>query len=152
MPLTKKLENFLKKHKIKYQILNHKTVYTAFDKSQTLKVSPKKVVKTLILKIDKNLAFVLIPGDKKLDLRKVKKLGKNVSLATEKLLQRKLKGTKVGAVPPFGSLWKLQTFGDKLLKKQKEIIVNGGDWQTSLLISPKELEKIENFSWGSFSK
>jgi len=153
MALPQKIKKFLEKQKIKYEILEHRTVYTAFDKSQTLKVSPKIVVKTLILRKDKDLIFVLIPADRKLDLKKIRKLGKKVKLVTERTIKNKIKGVKVGAIPPFGILWKAKTFADKILKKQKKIIVNGGNWQTSIKLSPKSLEKIlPDLVWGNFSK
>jgi prolyl-tRNA editing enzyme YbaK/EbsC (Cys-tRNA(Pro) deacylase) len=69
--MQKKLLNFLKKSKIKFEVISHKTVYTAKDKAQTLKVPEKKVGKTLILKANKNLFFVLIPARKQLDLKKI---------------------------------------------------------------------------------
>jgi hypothetical protein len=50
MAIPKKIINFLEKAKVKYEIIKHKTVFTAFDKSQTLKVPEKIVGKTLILK------------------------------------------------------------------------------------------------------
>lgn len=153
MAIPKRIIDFLKKTKINYKILEHKKVFTAFDKSQTLKVSPKIIVKTLILKLNKSLAFLLLPADKKLDLRKVKKLGKKVELATENFVAKKIKGVKLGAIPPFGNLWKTKTLADKSLKRQKKIIINSGDWKFSFEISPKELEKaIDNLVWGDFAK
>lgn len=144
MALPKKIKNFLEKKKIKFEVLNHKTVYTAFDKSQTLKVPQRIVGKTLILKADRKLYLALISADKKLDFKKFKNmiLAKNLNLASESLIKRKFKGVKVGAVPPFGEIWQVPTFIDKSLKKEKEIILNGGDWNTSIKISPKDLEKL----------
>jgi Ala-tRNA(Pro) deacylase len=142
MTVPKKVLKLLKNSKVKFEIIKHKKVFTAFDKSQTLKVPQKIVGKTLVLKIDKKLTLILISADRKLDLRKVKKLGKRVKLATERLIKNKLKGTKLGAVPPFGVLWKIPTIVDTSLKKQKEIILNSGDWFHSIKISPKALEKI----------
>jgi Ala-tRNA(Pro) deacylase len=152
MAVPKKIINFLEKSKVKHEIIKHRKVYTAFDKSQTLKVSPKIVAKTLILKADKNLIFILIPADRKLDFRKAKKLGKKVNLATERLIKNKIKGVKVGAVPPFGSLWKIPTIADSSFKREKEIILNSGDWEYSIKVSPKDLERlISDLVWQKIS-
>jgi Ala-tRNA(Pro) deacylase len=88
--MPKKILNFLEKSKVKYEIIKHKTVFTAFDKSQTLKVPEKIVGKTLILKANNSLAFVLIPANKKLDLKKIKKkIGKEkVEFASERLIKK----------------------------------------------------------------
>jgi len=142
MAVPKKIINFLEKSKIRYKILKHKKVFTAFDKSQTLKVSPNIVAKTLVLKIDKNLFFVLIPADKRLDFKKLKKLGKKISLLSEKLIKKKIKNTKMGAIPPFGNLWKVVTIADSSFKTKRKIILNSGDWEHSIEISPKSLKKL----------
>jgi hypothetical protein len=43
MAIPKKIFNFLEKVRVRYEIIKHKTVFTALDKSQTLKV-PRKIV------------------------------------------------------------------------------------------------------------
>ena len=49
--MLKKLEKYLDGKKAKYNILNHKTVYTAMDKARTLKADPKSVIKSCFIKI-----------------------------------------------------------------------------------------------------
>ena len=155
MAIPKKIVNFLDKSKIKYEIIEHKTVYTAFDKTQTLKVKPKIVGKTLILKEKKDLNVVLIPANKNLDLSKLKKLGKfkKVDFVSEKEIKNRVKGVKVGNIPPFGNLWKFKTFIDRAIFKEKEIILNSGDYNFSIKIKPKDFEKLTpDFISGSFTK
>ncbi len=155
MAIPKKILKFLEKSKVKFEILEHKTVYTAFDKAQTLKVPQKIVGKTLVIKKDRDLVLGVIPADCILDLKKIKKVtkGKKIELASEKLIKNKLKGAKVGAIPPFGFLWKIPTFIDKRLMKEKEIILNGGDYNFSIKINPKELKNlIPDLVFASFSK
>lgn len=153
MAIPRKIIEFLEKRKIKYEILKHRTVYTAFDKAQTLKVSEKIVGKTLVLKINGKLALFLIGANKNLDFNKLKKFAKKIKLASEKLIKNKLKGVKVGAIPPFGNLWQILTFIDKSLLKEKEIILNGGDYNFSIKIKTKDLLKLmSEATFGNFSK
>jgi Ala-tRNA(Pro) deacylase len=154
MAVPKKIINFLDQNKIKYRILEHKKVFTAYDKSQTLKVPEKIVGKTLIVKFNNSLAMVLIGANKNLDFKKLKKiLGKEVKLASERLIKNKIKGVKLGAIPPFGNLWGMKTFVDRSLKREKKIILNSGDWQFSIEVSPKDFEKlVGDLVWGSFAK
>jgi len=157
-----KIIKFLEKGKVKYEILKHRTVYTAFDKAKTLKVLEKMVGKTLILKTDGKLAMVLILANKNLDLQKFKKLAKalpagrqvkKIDFASERLIKNKFKGVKVGATPPFGNLWGLRTFIDNSLMKEKEIILNGGDYNFSIKISSNQLKKIlPDAIFGNFSE
>ena len=155
MAIPKKLTKFLDENKAKYELIEHRTVYTAYDKARTLKIPEKTVGKTLILKIGKNLAVVLIPAIKSLDMVKLKKVAKvkKVDFVSERIIKNKLKGVKVGVIPPFGNLWRLPTFIDAQLLTQSKIIVNGGDYNWSIKISPANLKKlIPDLIIGSFSK
>lgn len=161
MPIPQKLIKFLEKNKVKYEPIKHRTVYTAFDKAATLKVPQKMVGKTLVIKLDKNPAIILISANKNLDYNppatrnKFKKIAKTkkVDFVSERIIKNKLKGVKVGAIPPFGNLWSLATFIDAQLLTQSKIIVNGGDYNWSIKISPANFKKlIPDLIIGSFSK
>lgn len=143
MTISKKLEKFLKVNEIKYELVEHRTVYTAFDKASTLKIPQKIVGKTLILKTDRNYGIALIPANRNLDKAKFKKLAKakSADFATEAWTKKNLKGVRVGAVPPFGNLWKLPTFIDRSLVNQSRIIINSGNWNWSLKINPNIFKK-----------
>jgi len=163
MLIAKKLEKFLKENRIQYQEVEHRTVYTAHDKAATLRVKEKSVGKTLLIKTDRELALVLIPGNKNFDKGKFKKIlndwrkkinqksAKNIDFASEALMKNHLKGVKVGAVPPFGRLFKLPAFIDKTLEKEQELILNSGNYNSSIKIKQREFKKID-FIQGNFSK
>ena len=74
MPVPKPLVKFLDKHGINYDVLEHKTVYTAYDLAQTLKKEVKDIAKTLALKADKQYILIVLPASHKADLAKLKKL------------------------------------------------------------------------------
>ena len=155
MAIPQKIIKFLDKSKIKYETIKHRTVYTAFDKAATLRVSQKIIGKTLVVKLDKNPALVLIPANKNLDKQKLKKIAKakSVDFLKEAWMKKNLKGIKIGAVPPFGNLWKMPTFIDRGLTANPKIIVNSGDYNFSIKISPANIKKlIPNLTTGNFSK
>lgn len=156
MAVPRKVVQFLEKNKAKYEVIRHKTVYTACDKAATLKVPPKIVGKTLLLNLDKRPALVLIPADKNLDKNKFKKTAgaKKIDFVSERVIKNKIKGVRLGAVPPFGSLWKLPIFADNALLKNPKIIVNSGDCQSSIRISPAVFRKLigPDLTAGSFAR
>ena len=155
MAIPQKIIKFLEKAKVKHELIEHRTVYTAYDKAATLKVNPKVVGKTLVLRTDKKLVLVLIPGNKNLDINKFKKTAKTkrAGFISEREMKDKFKGVKIGAIPPFGSLWKLPTFADKSLLKESKIIISAGDYNWSIKISPSNFKKlIPDLVIGNFSK
>ena len=163
MPALKKLINLLDKKKIKYKLIEHKKVYTTYDTAQTQKVDLKTVAKTLLVKGDNKFALAVIPGNRKLDLVKFKKvLNKYIeqigekkisklSIAKESQIKRNFT-KKTGSLPPFGSLYKRPTFVDKLLLKNKKINLNAGSFTESIEITPIQYKKAEELIEGSFSK
>ena len=165
MAVSKKIIKYLASAKVKPEIIPHKIVYTAHDKAKTLRVLEKEIGKTLVLKFDGQVGFALIPANKNLDKGKFKKivnhwrkkkgekLVKTVNFAKENWMKKKLVGIKVGAIPPFGNLWKFPTFADRAILKNSKIIVSAGNYQESLKITPSNLKKlIPDLVSGTFSK
>jgi len=163
MPVSQALLNFLNKNKIKYEVLKHKMVYTAFDLAKTLHVDPKQIGKDLVMKIDREYVIAIVPATRNLDVPKLKKVinaqrkkedkkaVKKMSFAQETWMKKNLKG-KVGANPPFGTLQKLPVYLDKALMKVSKMIVNGGDYTYSVSLTPKQFVKLEKPILGSFGK
>ena len=162
--IPQKIIKFLEGNKAKYKTIEHRTVYTAFDKAATLRVPQKIIGKTLVVKTDKTVALVLIPANKNLDSesliylksklemkakpsstkQKLKKIAnvKTIDFIKEVWMKKNLKGVKVGAIPPFGNLWHLPTFIDRTLLQNPKIIVNSGDYNFSIKITPAALKKL----------
>lgn len=173
MSPLKKLLNFLNDNKIKYKEVQHKKVYTAFDKANTEGRKPSEISKTVVVKIENDPAFVIIPANKNLDKQKLKKLInekrkkenkkieekskkrkliKNIDFATEQWMKKNLSGS-IGAAPPFGWLWDIPTYVDSSLMRQQLILINSGDYQISYELSPAIFGKFEQeMIKGSFSK
>lgn len=165
MAIPQKVIKFLEVNKVRYETIPHRTVYTAYDKAATLKVKPNIIGKTLVLKTDQDLVIVLIPANKNLDKNKFKKivndwrkkqgkkLVKNIDFISEKLMKNRFKAVKIGAIPPFGNLFKLPTFIDRALINQPKIIFNSGNYNISIKISAAVVKKIiPDLVIGSFTK
>jgi Ala-tRNA(Pro) deacylase len=161
MAISKKITGFLDKNKYKYQIIEHRTTYTAWDVAQTEHVKPQEIAKALVLKLDGNYAVALVPANKNLDKQKFLKVynaiqkkndlksAKKVEFAKEVWMKKSLPG-KVGATPPFSGLLKIAIFADKGLMKNKKVYLNSGEYEFSFLISVSEYLKKEKPVLGVF--
>lgn len=160
--LNKKLLNYLEGNKYKFDEIAHKTTYTAWDTSQTEKVKPQQVAKSLILKAESEYILAALPANRNLDKKKLlkiinikrkkeqKKIVKKIDFAKEIWMKKYIMG-KVGATPPFPKLLRLEGFVDGLLLKNKKIYVGSGEYKTALLINSAQYLKIEELTKGSFS-
>jgi Ala-tRNA(Pro) deacylase len=141
--IPKKIENFLVKTGIKYDLIRHRTVYTAYDKAATLKCKTEAIAKVLVVKLDGELALAVIGGNKNLDTGKLLKLtkAKKIDFAKEKVIGETFKGIDPGAIPPFEGLWFLKVFCDKKLLESPKIILSAGSYESSIKITPAAFKK-----------
>lgn len=149
--ISKALEKLLKTNKIKFEIVEHRKVFTAFDSAETQDVKLTEVAKAVLLKGKKNLYLAVLPAGNNCDFKALSKLTDDkVSIAKEKDITTKLK-TKIGLIPPFGSLFGLPMFIDKKLLKNKEINLPAGSYTESVIMSVKDYLKLEKPIQGNFS-
>jgi prolyl-tRNA editing enzyme YbaK/EbsC (Cys-tRNA(Pro) deacylase) len=160
--ISKKIVTYLEKSGYKYEIIEHRTTYTAWDTAQTEKIKPQEVVKALVLSADKNIVLALLPANRNLDKKKFlallnaqrKKAGlksaKKIEWAKENWIKKNIFG-KVGAIAPFREIVKLDIYMDKLLTKNKKIFVGSGEYIFSVKVLTNQYIKKEEPVLGNFS-
>ncbi|MBU1037225.1 YbaK/EbsC family protein [Patescibacteria group bacterium] len=153
MAIFKKIINQLEDKKVKYEIIPHKKVYTAFDAAATLKVKLEQVIKVLLVKAEKEFYLVLLSANKNLDFRKLGKFlkvdSKKIQIVKEKVMTEKFK-VKPGAISAFGSIHKLPVVVEKSLIKIKEGIFPSGSFTESLRMKVSNYLKLEQPIVGIF--
>jgi prolyl-tRNA editing enzyme YbaK/EbsC (Cys-tRNA(Pro) deacylase) len=157
-----KIKNYLDKNKYKYEIIEHRTTFTAWDTAQTEKVKPQEVAKTLVLSADKDYLIALVPANRNLDKNKLLKLVnverkksgqknyKKINFAKEAWMKKNIPG-KVGATPPFREILKTNIYIDRLLTRPKKIYVGSGEYDASIRVAMSQYIKNEKPILGNFS-
>lgn len=95
--VPKKIIELLDKSKIKYEIIEHRTTYTACDTAATNaknKIKPEEVVKALAVKIDKEYVLALLSSNKMLDKSKLKKVVNDLIKKERKKVEADAKKSK----------------------------------------------------------
>ena len=151
-----KLITYLEKAGVKHEVLEHKTVYTAIDAAATMKKRLDEVVKSLLVKADKDYFLVLIPADQNLDFKKLgscigaqtgKKI-KVIKIPGEKIMENALK-IKAGALTAFGNFHKVGVVMDKSLSKTKKAVFSSSSLNHSIEMAVKDFIKLEKAILGS---
>ena len=157
MAVAKPLLKYLDKAEIKYEIVPHKKVYTAYDLAQTLGEKLDGIAKTLLLKVElpkvdkKGKYYILvIPASYRANFQKIKKAlkAKKVEMAVEKTL-KKLK-LNPGAITPFGGYHKLEILLDKALLKSQKVLASAGAHTEALRVKVRDLHEKEHATLGQF--
>lgn len=150
--VPKKVLTYLDKNKIGHEIIKHRPVFTAYDLAATLKEKMNKVAKTLLIKVGgKRYVIIVLPAHLKIDFKKLQKILKTekIELATEQAIKKFL-NVKPGALLPFGTLHKMETFLDKALFKTEHALFGAGSFTESLRLKVKDLAKLENATVADF--
>ncbi len=140
--------DFLKKKGVEFKTFtyDHKVKGAEYAAKQT-GIELERMIKTLVAcdVKGKNFCFVLMPGDKSLDLKKLAKLLglKKMRMATVEEAQ-KLTNYLVGGISPFGSKTKLPVVMDKSLGKFEKVGINGGGRGVIVELKLENLKKLLN--------
>ena len=143
MPVQQ-LEQFLDNRGVKYVSIKHSLAYTAQEVAASAHVSGKEMVKTLAVKLDGKLALVALPASEKMDLRQLQDTtgAANVELATEAEFGSRFPGCEVGAMPPFGNLFGMDTYVTESLTRDREIAFNAGTHTEVIRMSYDDFERL----------
>lgn len=155
--LPAKLIKYLGKAGVKHEILEHRTVYTAYDAAATMRRKINEIAKSLFIKADKDYYLVILPADYNLDFKKLgkcigtrtKKPVKAVKIPGEKIMEKLLK-VKAGAMSAFGGLHKLPVIVDKGMVKAKKAVFSSGSFNHSVEMAVRDFIKMENAVLGNF--
>ena len=152
MPL-KKLREFLDSHSIKYVTISHSKVFTAQEIAASAHVPGKEMAKTVMVKIDGNLAMAVLPAPDKVNIELLKSAAHaiNVELANESEFKDLFPACEVGAMPPFGNLYDMEVFVDENLTKDEEICFNAGSHTELVRLAFKDFEDLVKPKIGNFS-
>jgi Ala-tRNA(Pro) deacylase len=152
MPI-KKLKEFLDKQKVKYMVCIHSTAYTAQEIAATAHIRGKDLAKTVMVKLDGKLAMIVLTASQRVNFDLLKKLSKakKIELASEDEFQSYFPDCEVGAMPPFGNIYKMQVYADKKLSEDKEIAFNAGSHRELIKLSFADFKKLAKPKLGKLS-
>jgi Ala-tRNA(Pro) deacylase len=141
---NKLLEEFLKNHHIKYTSLNHSPAFTCQEVAAAAHISGKQMAKTVIVKMDDQLAMVVLPAHDHINFAALKEASgaKSVDLATEAEFKPKFPECEVGAMPPFGNLYGMAVYVSSELNDFDQMVFNAGSHSELVKMSYHDFERL----------
>jgi Ala-tRNA(Pro) deacylase len=122
------LKQFLDSRGVRYVSIGHSPAFTAPEVAESAHIAGRDFAKTVIVKIDGEMAMVVLPANRKIVLSDLRDMlaSQTVELATEAEFERRFPDCERGAMPPFGNLYGLPVYLAKSLEDEKEISFNAG--------------------------
>ena len=122
------LKRFLDEQQVKYVSIRHSIAYTAQEIAESAHISGDQMAKTVIVKLDDDLAMAVLRAPDKIDIDLLRSAAGAVSaeLAGEDEFKSRFPKVDVGAMPPFGNLYDMRVYVDEPLSRNRRIAFNAG--------------------------
>ena len=152
MGIPAKLIEFLNQNKVPYQILHHPEAFTAQELAAIEHVKGKQHAKVVMVKTDGAPMMAVLPADHRVDLEKFDQLtGKPTVLATEADFKMLFPDCAVGTMPPFGSLYGVETYVDRSLSENETIVFEAGTHSDAVKMRYGDFARVANPKLADFA-
>ena len=154
MTIAHRVENFLIEHDVPYDLVAHPHAASSLETAELAHVSGGCIAKTVVLEDDQGYLMAVLPASNRVDLGELhRQMKRNLGLATEPELQGLFEDCELGAIPPVGMAYGIETIVDDSLAEQSEVYFEGGDHECLVRVSGEGFELLmEDVQHGSFSQ
>ena len=132
---------FLKQKKIPFEIItyHHGEKGAAFAAEAT-GFALEKTVKTLVVLGRKQYALVLMPGNRRLSMKRLARFrGTKRAAMVDIPTAERLTGYRVGGISPFGTRHNLKVVMDRRILQFDRVLINAGRRGQMLLMAPVDI-------------
>jgi Ala-tRNA(Pro) deacylase len=149
-----RLDELLTDRHIPFEHLHHRPSYTANRTAQVLHVPGREVAKTVVLRVDGRYVVAVLPATHRVDLERARQeLGaQEIEMATEAEMDRLFPDCERGAVPPFGSIYHLETVVDESLGADEQIVFDAQNHEDAIRMRYRDYEALEHPRVGHFGR
>jgi len=142
--ISSTLNEFLDRQKAAYELIPHAHTSNSMDTAQQAHVPGHRLAKAVVLKGDGSYWMVVVPSVEHVDLALLReKLGYPLELATESELTDLFPDCEIGAVPPVGPAWGLNTYLDEcFMGDNREVYFEAGDHEDLVRMSGEQFQKL----------
>ncbi len=153
MIISKRVEKFLKKNKVYYQLYIHPQTFTACQTAEAEHIPGRQLVKAVMMKAMGKDIMVVLPSTRTIDLLKISSaLGsKDVRIEKEKEFEDLFPDCEAGAMPPLGNLYHIPCYADESIAAEEEIYFNAGNHTAVVKIAVQDFLRASKAIIGDFS-
>ena len=122
------LIEYLERQRAQFTRQPHNVAYTAPEIAQISHINGHNFAKVVMIKVDGELAMMVLPAHYQVDLDVLQFAldADTIELAREREFRHRFPRCELGAMPPFGHLYGLQTYMVPVFDRNREIAFNAG--------------------------
>ena len=147
------MTELLDSHQVAYDVARHAPVFTSEEAARVRGAPLASGAKALICKAGERFVLFVMPADRRLDSKEVRKAFglRGLRFATREEVTQ-LTTLAPGSIPPFGQLFGFATYCDEQLTAQTRINFNAGDHAISVNMACADYLAVERPTMGRFSE
>ena len=151
-PVFERIEELLNARGVAFEVRRHEPVYTSEEAAAIRGTPLSSGAKALVCKADARFVMFVIPADRKLASREVRRARgwRKLRFADGEEVKG-LTGLEPGSIPPFGSLFGLPTLCDRRLGENETINFNAGDHGISVSMRYDDYVRVESPELDTFA-
>lgn len=145
---------FLERHHLAHELVAHARTGSSLESALAAHVPPQRVAKGVLLNADGNYLLAVTRADCHLNLDELRRqLQASVALATREDLEAVFDDCELGAVPPLGPAYGIESVWDEALMTEPDLYFEFGDHRHLVHVRTRDyLALLDNERHGSFSE
>lgn len=143
MAIAMTIQNFLREQRVPFEVLMHDHTRSSLKTAEAAHIPTDRLAKAVMLEDDKGYLMAVVPASYRVNLGEVRQqLGRNIGLATESELTEIFKDCELGAIPPLGLAYGIETLYDDSLAQMSDIYFEAGDHEELIHVTREEFMRL----------
>lgn len=146
--------DFLERHHLAHEIVSHAPTGNSLHSALAARIPPERIAKGVLLNADGKYVLAVTRADCHLNLDELRRqLQARVELATREDLESVFGDCVLGAVPPLGPAYGIESIWDEKLTEEPDLYFELGDHTHLVHVRTRDyLALLDNDRHGSFSE
>jgi Ala-tRNA(Pro) deacylase len=152
MAIPASISKFLDRNHARYSLIAHPVAYTAQEEAAAAHIPGGEWAKVVVCMADDRLLLAVVPATRKVDVDRLKRVAHadSLRLAHENEFKGLYTDCEVGAMPPFGPLYRQDVFVDEALATNPNITFDAGSHADAIRMSYGEFQRLVSPTVGEF--
>ena len=128
---------------IAYDVIHHRYSDSNIKSAHAAHIPTSKMVKPVIFEDDQGYVMALVPANQHVKIRELNMLmNRHMGLATEYKISQLFSDCELGAIPPVGEAYGMQTIVDNHLDDCNNVYIEAGNHTDLLHLSGRSFKKL----------
>ena len=153
MSISPRLRSYLDRRGLHFDEVPHEQAMCAAEAARAAHVAGEQVAKAVLVQVGDNYMLAVVPASRQVRFDRLQSwLGRPVRLAEERESENLFADCDLGAIPPVGGAYDLETVMDDSLLGAEEVYFEGGDHRTFVHMQADDWRRLtKDTAHGAFS-